>query len=64
MVGGDRGLGTQEYTLYGAGSLREAGKERLGNRIPKVAGTRRNREKLLQSFVIFCNRKNTRGRNH
>lgn len=34
------------------GGLREAGKERVGNGIPKVAGSGRNRKKVSQHCVI------------
>ena len=45
----------------GAESLREAGEERVGNRIHKGAGVRRNRKYILQHCVIFHNKKAHKG---
>ena len=41
----------------GAGGVREAGEEGAGSGIPKVAGSGRKREKIMQHCAIFRNRK-------
>ena len=49
--GGDRG---QEPRSKGAGSLQEAGEERVGSGIPaKVVGTKRNRKKFSTLHNIY-----------
>ena len=56
------GQGGWNPGVKGAGSLREAGEERAGSGIPKMAGTGRKRKKIWQHCVIFCNRKSTKRR--
>ena len=51
---GEQGSGN--LGVKGVGSLREAGEERAGSRVPKVAGTGRNK------YIILCNRKITKRR--
>ena len=45
----------------GAG-VREVGEEGAGGGLPKVAGSGRKREKIMQHCTIFRNRKNAKGR--
>ena len=50
---GDREVGDREkrgWEVYG-----EAGEEGAGSGIPKVAGSGRKREKIMQHCAIFCN---------
>ena len=61
-VGGTGGRETGRPGEKGAGGVREAGEEGAGTGIPKVAGSWRKREKIMQHCAIFRNRKNAKGR--
>ena len=56
------GTGGREPGRIRAGGVREAGGERAGSGIPKVAGTREKRRKISQYCVTFCRRHRARRR--
>ena len=49
------GQGGERPGEKGAGGVREAGEEGAGGGIPKVAGSGRKREKIIQHCAIFRN---------
>ena len=51
---GDRGGETGRYSK-GVQGVREVGEEGAGSGIPKVAGSGRKRENIMQHCAIFCN---------
>ena len=59
LVGGGQGGGRPGEK--GAGGVREAGEERAGSGIPKVAGSGRKREKLYNIVQYFAIEKLQRG---
>ena len=55
VKGGGGGQGDGRSGEKGAGGVREAGEEGAGGGIPKVAGSGRKREKIMQHCAIFRN---------